>query len=287
MKTNKLLATVALGAAVVATATSFGGCFAQKDPATLIGCQSGTTAQYFINGDEDWEFDGLKNFEAKGYTSAGLAVTAMKNNNVKYVITDAEPAKKIAQSVSGVKVIDIALTEEEYAFGVDKAQTELKAQINEILASTEFATFLYEIKSDTSKIQPIESAAKDLSKADQQLVVATNAEFAPFEYMEGNKFAGIDMSICDYIAKQLEMELVIINMDFDSVVTSVGTNGIDMAAAALTVNEERAKSVDFTTSYYEAFQVLMVKESETKFDACTTAEQVIAILNGEANKDAE
>ena len=122
-------------------------------------------------------------------------------------------------------------------------------------------------------------AACGKSDPSKQLVVATNANFAPFEYKEGNKFAGIDMEIAKYIADKLGMELVIEDMDFDAVVTSVGKNNVDVAMAGLTVNEKRKESVDFTASYYNAAQMLIVPADNTDFDDCTTAEQVLAKLD--------
>lgn len=251
------------------------------DKTLYIGVQSGTTGQYFVDGDADWDFEGIANYTAKGYSNAGLAVTDMKNGGNKYVIVDEQPAKQLAKKISGVKVIDIALTEEEYAFGVDKNQPELLASINAILADMKQNGTLDAIVTAYATedgINPVTSAKFDASKADSQLVVATNAEFAPFEYMDGDKFAGIDMEIAAYIAQQLGMELVIMNMDFDAVVTSVGKNNIDVAMAGLTVNETRKQSVNFTDSYYNAAQVLIVPESETAFDNCKTAEDVLAVL---------
>ena len=182
----------------------------------------------------------------------------------------------LAKAIDGIKIIDIELTQEKYAFGVDKNQESLKVDINRILKEKDA-----EIKAIIDKyakgenITGIESAKFDISKQDKQLVVATNAEFAPFEYMIGNKFAGIDIEIMALVAKTLGLELVIQNMDFDSVVTSVGKNGVDVAAAGLSVNEDRAKYVNFSDSYYDAAQVLIVPEKDKKFDKCKTAEDVI------------
>lgn len=249
-----------------------------------IGVQAGTTGEYFVNGDADWGFDGIKGYEAKGYQNAGLAVSDMLNGNVKYVVVDQQPALVLASNESfagGIKVVNIPLTVEEYAFGVDKAQDDLLEAINTILAEMKDDGTLDAIvdKYATGEgIEPVTSAEFDLNKADTQLVVATNANFAPFEYKEGNQFAGIDIEIAAYIAEALDMELVIKDMDFDSVVTSVGTNGIDIAMAALTVNDVRKQSVNFTDSYYDAAQVLVVKSADTDFDFCETAEDVIAKL---------
>ena len=252
-----------------------------------IGVQTGTTGQYFVDGDADWGFDGIEGYESKGYNNGGLAVNDMKNGQVKYVIIDEQPAKALEKSVKGIKVIDVALTEEEYAFGVDKAQPELLVKINLILVEMKASGKLEEIVTAYATgdgIKPFESAEFDASKADKQLVVATNAAFAPFEYKEGNKFAGIDMEIAAYIADKLDMELVIMDMEFESVVTSVGKNNVDVAMAGLTVNETRKQSVNFTDSYYNAAQMLVVLEEETAFDNCKTADDVLAVLADELKK---
>lgn len=252
-----------------------------------IGVQTGTTGQYFVDGDADWGFDGIEGYESKGYNNGGLAVNDMKNGQVKYVIIDEQPAKALEKSVKGIKVIDVALTEEEYAFGVDKAQPELLVKINLILVEMKASGKLEEIVTAYATgdgIKPFESAEFDASKADKQLVVATNAAFAPFEYKEGNKFAGIDMEIAAYIADKLDMELVIMDMEFESVVTSVGKNNVDIAMAGLTVNETRKQSVNFTDSYYNAAQMLVVLEEETAFDNCKTAADVLAVLADELKK---
>ena len=249
-----------------------------------IGVQAGTTGEYFVNGDVDWDFEGIAGYEAKGYQNPGLAVNDMLNGNVKYVVVDQQPALRLAanQAFSGaIKVVDIPLTVEEYAFGVDKGQDDLLLAINEILADMKTNGKLAEIvdKYATGEgIVPVTSAEFDISKASTQLVVATSANFAPFEYKEGNQFAGIDIEIAAYIAATLGMELVIKDMDFDSVVTAVGTNGVDVAMAALTVNDVRKQSVNFTESYYDAAQVLIVKSADTTFDFCETADDVIAKL---------
>lgn len=246
-----------------------------------IGVQSGTTGEYFVNGDVDWGFDGIDGYQAKGYSNAGLAVRDLKNGAVKYVVVDRDPALRLAQAIDGIKVIDIALTVEEYAFGVDKNNAQLLADINAILASSEGQAKLQSIFTAYATgdgINPFTSAAFDASKTDTQLVVATNANFAPFEYKEGNQFAGIDMEIAKYIADTLGMELVIKDMEFESVVTSVGKNGIDIAMAGLTVNETRKQSVNFTTSYYNAAQVVITLADDDSFANCTTAEDVLAVM---------
>ena len=186
-----------------------------------------------------------------------------------------------------VKVIEIKLTEEEYAFGVDKGNTELLNAVNGAIDTLKSNGKMDEIMNKYfagEEVTGITSATKDPSK--DQLVVATNAAFAPFEYKLGNKFAGIDMEIAYEIAKILGKELVIDDMDFDAVVTSVGNGTCDIAMAGLTVNETRKESVDFTQKYYDASQMIIVKADDTTFDNCETAADVENVLKAMSGKKA-
>ena len=131
-------------------------------------------------------------------------------------------ADEPATSAAKVKVVDIELSSEEYAFGVDKKQPELKEKCNELLKEMKSSGELEEISNHffgDGKPVAVTSAKQDNSK--DQLVVATNAEFAPFEYKEGDKFYGIDMEIAKLLADKLGKELVIVDMAFDAVLLSV------------------------------------------------------------------
>lgn len=184
-------------------------------------------------------------------------------------------------SSNKVKVIDIDLTSEEYAFGVDKNQPELLEQVNAFIAKIKQDGTLDSILDkyfSGGEPTAVESAALDTSK--DQLVVATNAEFAPFEYTEGGSaYYGIDMEIAKMLADELGQELVIQNMDFDAVCLSVGQHQCDIAMAGLTVSEDRQQYVTFSDSYYGASQRLITMADDTTFDNCKTADDVVAILN--------
>lgn len=180
----------------------------------------------------------------------------------------------------GVKVIPIPLTEEEYAFGVDKNQPELLEQANAYIAKIiEDGTLdaICEKYFGDGEIEPIVSATLDSSK--DQLVVATNAAFEPFEYLLGENYYGIDLEIAKGFAEYLGKELVIMNMDFDAVCLSVSQGKCDIAMAGLTIKEDRKEFVDFTIPYYQASQMLIVPQDNTTFDGCKTAQEVEAILN--------
>ena len=95
------------------------------------------------------------------------------------------------------------------------------------------------------------------------LVMATNAQFPPYEYKEGNEFAGIDVEIAGLIAKKLGMTLKIEDVDFGSIIDGVASGKYDMGMAGLTVTETRLKSVNFSTTYATGIQVIIVKDGSS------------------------
>lgn len=204
-----------------------------------------------------------------------LAGCGTKANNNSDDNNTAAPGKK------GVKVIEIPLTQEEYAFGVDKNQPELLEEVNKFIAQIKAdGTYDAILNKYFGEGEPeaVTSAALDNSK--DQLVVATNAGFEPFEYTKGDKYYGIDMEIAALLAKHLGKELVISNMDFEAVCLSVGQGKADIAMAGLTIKEDRKEYVNFSDKYYDAAQMIIVKADDTTFDNCKTAEDIEAILSG-------
>ncbi|MBQ2676589.1 MAG: transporter substrate-binding domain-containing protein [Clostridia bacterium] len=185
-----------------------------------------------------------------------------------------------ANNTAKVKVIDINLTEEEYAFGVDKDQPELLEKVNKFVEKIKkdgtFDKICNSYFGDGEKTAVV-SAKEDPTK--DQLVVATNAQFEPFEYKKGDSFYGIDMEIAKLLADELGKELVIKDMEFDAVCLTVGQHKCDIAMAGLTVNEKREAYVTFSTPYYTANQKLVVKGDDKTFDECKTTEDVEKILN--------
>ena len=92
------------------------------------------------------------------------------------------------------------------------------------------------------------------------LVMATNAEFPPYEYREGDNVVGIDVEIGEAIAKSMGMELKVEDMAFDSIIVAVDAGKADVGLAGLTVTEDRLMNVNFSDPYTTATQVVIVKE---------------------------
>ena len=120
------------------------------------------------------------------------------------------------------------------------------------------------------------------------LTMATNAEFKPFEYLEGKEIVGADVDMAKAIADYLGYELEITNIDFDAALTGAATGKYDVAVAGITATDERRKSMNFSDNYYKASQSIIVKaegssvaskdDLEGKTIACqegTTGEQYL------------
>ncbi|MBO4262668.1 MAG: transporter substrate-binding domain-containing protein [Clostridia bacterium] len=194
------------------------------------------------------------------------------------------------------KMIDVKLTDEVYAIAVSKDKTSLKADINAALKELNDAKTIDEIIAKYQDVDSVTTGYEFPSSADgveNPLIVATNAEFPPFEYKLGNKYAGIDIEIIKAIADKLNKNIVMVNMNFDAVVTSVAgldlEEGVDntgydtytysdVAIVGLSVTEDRQKVVDFTDTYFTSAQVLVVKKDDTTFDGLNTAEEIEAKL---------
>ena len=93
-----------------------------------------------------------------------------------------------------------------------------------------------------------------------KLIMATNATFPPYEFVEGNEIVGIDAEIAGAIAEKLGLELQIDDMEFDSIVESVKGGKADIGLAGMTVTPERQEVINFTASYATGVQVVIVTE---------------------------
>ncbi len=186
---------------------------------------------------------------------------------MKKIITLALAAMMLMTALTGcgakqtkLTILDTEYAVEDYAVCVAKENTELLEKIN---------TALSELKSDgtAKKIvdKYISGTAHDLKLQENadgknELHMATNAQFPPYEYYEGDKIVGIDAEMAAAIADKLDMKLVIDDMDFDAIITSVQSGKSDMGMAGMTVTEDRLKSINFSDSYATGIQSVIVPE---------------------------
>lgn len=127
-----------------------------------------------------------------------------------------------------------------------------------------FAVSMAGCGSSASTAKKVEvTSVEDLADVDRSngtLTMATNAEFEPWEYKEGNDIVGIDADISKAICDKLGYELKIEDMSFETILASVNSGKADFGAAGMTVTPEREESVDFTDTYADATQVVIVRK---------------------------
>ncbi len=105
------------------------------------------------------------------------------------------------------------------------------------------------------------NSSKSMTINEGKLIMATNAEFPPYEYYDGDKIVGIDAEVAQLLADKLGLELEIKDIDFNSIVPGVQSNKYDIGMAGMTVTEDRLKKVSFSDSYATGVQVVIVPEN--------------------------
>lgn len=165
------------------------------------------------------------------------------------------------------------------AAGAEAASTEVAAN-DEAAADAETAA------SDEASAETTgtEEAATAVTKTEGVITFGTNAEFPPFEFVASNgvidQYDGIDMAIAKQIAEENGMTAAVENMEFDSLIVALQNGQIDAAIAGMTVTDERKEAVDFSTPYYTATQVMIVKEDSDIATAADMADKKICVVQG-------
>ncbi len=188
-----------------------------------------------------------------------------------------------------VKVIDVKLTDEEYAFVTKKDNTALVADFNafldEIKADGTFDSLVAKYFEGKGEKVGYTVTTTDVTNTENKFIVATNCPFEPFEYLgQDGKAYGLDMEVAAAYAQKKNLELVIKNIGFDDIFTQVEAGYADIGMAGITVNEDRAAIYGFTQKYYKASQKLIVAANNTAFDDCKTDEEVENVIKGLSGK---
>lgn len=238
--------------AVVMLVSCFAGC---GEKGIKIGVQTTTTGDIYASGDfgED---------AVTRYDNGAAAVEALKAGKVDCVIIDNEPAKSYVAANEGLKILDTEYAVEDYAICFQK-NSDLKAKVDSALkdliadGSVKKIVDKY-INNSGEALAGVPVTFADTDK--DNLVMATNAEFPPYEYIDGDQYYGIDVEVGKLIADKLGMDLKIENVAFDSIIPGVQSGKYGMGMAGLTVTDERLESVDFSSTYATGVQVVIVKE---------------------------
>ncbi|MBP1572626.1 MAG: transporter substrate-binding domain-containing protein [Oscillospiraceae bacterium] len=257
---KKILSTIAALAISVCTLCSCGipanEVFSVDDlKGKTIGVQLGTTGDIYATDVEDAKIE--------RYSAGADAVQALKQGKIDCVIIDDQPAQVFVEKNKKLTILEEEFAVEQYAIAVKKGNTELVDKINGALKELEADGTLASIKANwigenagkTPYVTP-----EGTQYPNGKLIMATNAEFPPYESLQGDKVVGLDADMMKAVCDKLGYELEIVNMEFNSIITSIESGKADVGVAGMTVTEDRLKNVDFTDPYTTATQVIIVRK---------------------------
>ena len=194
------------------------------------------------------------------------------------------------QAKKNLKILDTAYAVEDYAMAISKENEPLKAAIDQALKElTDDGTIPSIIEKyipsgkTVEKKESVKGEYPDFSTIQEgKLIMATNAYFQPYEYHEGDAIVGIDPEIAKAVADKLGLELVIEDVEFDSIIAGVQAGKYDIGCAGMTVTEDRLKSVNFSTPYATGVQsVIVVEGSEiTDVDKLLAGNYKVGVQTG-------
>lgn len=186
----------------------------------------------------------------------------------------AKPAEKPAESAGTsssaettdtLAILDSNYVEEEYAAVVAKDNADLLEQIDGAITELKEDGTLAAI---TAKYISGEDSGltfqQDVADDAEELTMATNAEFPPYEFYDGEDIVGIDAEAAAAIADKLGKKLVINDMAFDAIIATVQTGKADFGMAGMTVTDERAEAINFTQGYATGVQAIIVPAEGAK-----------------------
>lgn len=225
-----------------------------------IGVQIGTTGDIYAS---DYEKDGSGTIVER-YNKGVDAVQALKLGKLDCVIIDEQPAKVFVEKNENLRLLEEEFANEDYAICIDKSNTELKEKINGALATLKENGTLIDIIENYTGSDEIKGTKsymkKDVKRPNGTLRVATNAAFPPYESYIDGVMTGVDIDVMQAICDELGMNLKMEDMEFDSIILAVTSGKADVGCSGMTVTEERLKNIDFTDSYTNAKQVVIVSD---------------------------
>ncbi len=255
---------IGLASVIAVCIAAFSGCSSVKPNEVFtkadlenktIGVQQGTTGDTYAS-----DVAGAK---IEKYKKGADAIQALKQGKVDAVIIDNEPAKVFIEKNDDLKILEEEFVTEEYAIALKKG-SELTEPINQALKELKEDGTLAQIEKnwigDEAGQYPYTSP-EGVDRSKGQIVMATNAQFPPYELIDNNKIVGYDVDMMQAVCDKLGYELKIDDIDFDSIIPSINSGKADVGVAGMSVTEDRLKNVDFSDSYTTATQVIIVRKA--------------------------
>ena len=227
-----------------------------------VGVQLGTTGDLLMSEEVGEGEDKLGIAGVEQYNKAADAVQALLTNKIDAVCIDDQVAKNfVAANPDTLTMLDTAYSEESYAIAVSKDNPDLTEALNGAIAELmEDGTldailnkYIAKEEGATGYVSP-----EGIEYPNGTLVMATNAAFDPYEYIENGEIVGIDAEFAKALCDKLGYDLEIEDMEFDSIIAAVVSGKADFGMAGMTVTPERQEQIDFTDTYCTAAQNIIV-----------------------------
>lgn len=227
-----------------------------------VGVQLGTTGDLLMSEEVGEGEDKLGIAGVEQYNKAADAVQALLTNKIDAVCIDDQVAKNfVAANPDELTMLDTAFAEESYAIAVSKDNPDLTEQLNGAIAELkEDGTLDAILDKYIAKVEGAEGyvSPEGTEYPNGTLVMATNAAFDPYEYIENGEIVGIDAEFAKALCDKLGYDLHIEDMEFDSIIAAVNSGKADFGMAGMTVTPERQEQIDFTDTYCTAAQSIIV-----------------------------
>ena len=227
-----------------------------------VGVQLGTTGDLLMSEEVGEGEDKLGIAGVEQYNKAADAVQALLTNKIDAVCIDDQVAKNfVAANPDELTMLDTAYSEESYAIAVSKDNPELTEKLNGAIAELKedgtldaiLNKYIAKEEGATGYVSP-----EGTEYPNGTLVMATNAAFDPYEYIENGEIVGIDAEFAKALCDKLGYDLEIEDMEFDSIIAAVVSGKADFGMAGMTVTPEREEQIDFTDTYCTAAQNVIV-----------------------------
>ena len=227
-----------------------------------VGVQLGTTGDLLMSEEVGEGEDKLGIAGVEQYNKAADAVQALLTNKIDAVCIDDQVAKNfVAANPDELTMLDTAYSEESYAIAVSKDNPELTEKLNSAIAELKedgtldaiLNKYIAKEEGATGYVTP-----EGTEYPNGTLVMATNATFDPYEYIENGEIVGIDAEFAKALCDKLGYDLHIEDMEFDSIIAAVNSGKADFGMAGMTVTPERQEQIDFTDTYCTAAQSIIV-----------------------------
>lgn len=211
--------------------------------------------------------------EEKGYgahverfTKSADAVQALCQGKIDCMIEDEYPARAFLRRNPSLRILPQVFSTSDIAVCVAKDNEPLLQDIDRAIAQMRKDGTL-----DTIVARHVEGRAtvaytpqnegKTMPRR-RTLRYALNAAFEPFEYYEDGRIVGIDVDVAHAICDRLGMNIELVDMEFDAIITSVQAGKADAGISAITMTEERSKNISFSKPYATMKQVVIVRSDE-------------------------